>query len=98
MSDLFTPEEWQAIRLSLVVAAHAVAMGLPLAIIVSMLLRWPRMPGRTVLDIFAHLPLVLPPVVVGWLLLGEAVAALQVLGALIVVGAVMGLGLRRRRV
>ncbi len=69
MSDLFTPEEWQAIRLSLVVAAHAVAMGLPLAIIVSMLLRWPRMPGRTVLNIVAHLPLVLPPVVVGWLLL-----------------------------
>ncbi len=69
MIDLFTHEEWQAIRLSLVVAAYAVAMGLPVAIIVSMLLRWPKMPGRTVLNIVAHLPLVLPPVVVGWLLL-----------------------------
>lgn len=36
--------------------------------------------------------------VLGWLILGQAVAPLQVLGALIVVGAVMGLGLRRRRV
>ncbi len=35
--------------------------------------------------------------VLGWLILGQAVALLQVLGALIVVGAVMGLGLRRRR-
>ncbi|WP_293224778.1 EamA family transporter [Ottowia sp.] len=36
--------------------------------------------------------------VLGWLILGQSVAPLQVLGALIVVGAVMGLGLRRRRV
>ncbi len=35
--------------------------------------------------------------VLGWLILGQAVAPLQVLGALIVVGAVMGLGLRRCR-
>ena len=35
--------------------------------------------------------------VLGWLILGQAVAPLQALGALIVVGAVMGLGLRRRR-
>lgn len=69
MSDFFTPEEWQAIQLSLRVAAHAVAMGLPVAIIVALLLRWPKMPGRTVLNIVAHLPLVLPPVVVGWMLL-----------------------------
>jgi molybdate transport system permease protein len=61
-------EEWQAIRLSLVVAANAVAMGLPLAILVSLLLRWPGLPGRTALNIVVHLPLVLPPVVVGWLL------------------------------
>lgn len=62
-------EEWQAVRLSLVVAAQAVAMGLPLAILVSLILRWPGMPGRTALNIFVHLPLVLPPVVVGWMLL-----------------------------
>lgn len=69
MSDFFTHEEWQAILLSLRVAAHAVAMGLPVAIIVALLLRWPKMPGRTILNIVAHLPLVLPPVVVGWMLL-----------------------------
>jgi molybdate transport system permease protein len=62
-------EEWQAVRLSLVVAAQAVTMGLPLAILVSLLLRWPGLPGRTALNIFVHLPLVLPPVVVGWMLL-----------------------------
>jgi len=69
MSDFFTHEEWQAILLSLRVAAHAVAMGLPVAIVVALLLRWPKMPGRTILNIVAHLPLVLPPVVVGWMLL-----------------------------
>ncbi len=62
-------DEWQAIRLSLVVAANAVAIGLPFAIIVSLLLRWRRLPFRSVLNIIVHLPLVLPPVVVGWMLL-----------------------------
>ncbi|MGI6247548.1 MAG: molybdate ABC transporter permease subunit [Pseudochelatococcus sp.] len=64
-----TPEEWQAVRLSLAVAANAIAMGLPAAIVASLLLRWRNMPGRTILNIVVHLPLVLPPVVVGWLLL-----------------------------
>lgn len=64
-----SPEEWQAIRLSLVVAANAVAMGLPFAVLVSLLLRWERLPLRSVLNIIVHLPLVLPPVVVGWMLL-----------------------------
>lgn len=62
-------EEWQAIRLSLVVAANAVALSLPFAIFVSLLLRWRRLPLRQVLNIVVHLPLVLPPVVVGWMLL-----------------------------
>jgi molybdate transport system permease protein len=61
--------ELQAIRLSLVVAANAVAMGLPVAVAVSLLLRWKRLPFRSVLNIIVHLPLVLPPVVVGWMLL-----------------------------
>ncbi|MFG1418695.1 molybdate ABC transporter permease subunit [Xanthobacter sp. V0B-10] len=69
MDFSLSAEEWQAVRLSLVVAAQAVAMGLPLAIMVSLLLRWPGLPGRTALNIFVHLPLVLPPVVVGWMLL-----------------------------
>jgi molybdate transport system permease protein len=51
------------------VAARAVGFGLPLAVIVAWLLaRW-RFPGQPVLNALVHLPLVLPPVVTGWLLL-----------------------------
>lgn len=45
------------------------ALGLPLAVLTAWALARGRFPGRAVLDIIAHLPLVLPPVVVGWLLL-----------------------------
>lgn len=45
------------------------ALGLPLAVLTAWALARGRFPGRVVLDIVAHLPLVLPPVVVGWLLL-----------------------------
>lgn len=69
MTFELSSEEWQAIRLSLVVAANAVALGLPFAIIVSLLLRWRKLPFRQALNIVVHLPLVLPPVVVGWMLL-----------------------------
>lgn len=64
-----TAEEWQILRLTLAVAARAIALGLPLAVIVALLLARTRFPGRAVLDTLVHLPLVLPPVVVGWLLL-----------------------------
>ena len=66
---IFTPDEWMAIRLSLTVAARAVAFGLPLACLVAVVLSRGRFYGRQLLDIVVHLPLVLPPVVVGWLLL-----------------------------
>ena len=69
MTFELSPEEWQAVRLSLVVAGNAVALGLPFAILVSLLLRWRRLPFRQVINVIVHLPLVLPPVVVGWLLL-----------------------------
>ncbi len=65
----FSPDELQAIRLSLAVAARAVGFGLPLACLVAAALARGRFVGRGVLDIVVHLPLVLPPVVVGWLLL-----------------------------
>jgi len=65
----FTAEEWTAIRLTLGVAARAVGFGLPLAVLAAVLLTRGRFRGRAVLDILIHLPLVLPPVVVGWLLL-----------------------------
>ena len=43
--------------------------GLPLAVLMAWLLTRYRFPGRGVLNAFVHLPLVLPPVVTGWLLL-----------------------------
>jgi molybdate transport system permease protein len=51
------------------VAGRAVGFGLPLAVIVSWLLARFRFWGRGVLDAVVHLPMVLPPVVTGWLLL-----------------------------
>jgi molybdate transport system permease protein len=51
------------------VALRSVVFSLPLAIAVAWLLTRRRFPGRTLLDAVVHLPLVLPPVVVGYLLL-----------------------------
>jgi molybdate transport system permease protein len=64
-----TPQEWQAVRLSFVVASRSVFFSLPFALLVAVLLARGRFFGRSALDAVAHLPLVLPPVVVGWLLL-----------------------------
>lgn len=78
-----TPEEWGAVRLSLVVAGRSVLFGVPVAIAIAWLLSRRRFAGRPVLDAVVHLPLVLPPVVVGWGLLmlfgirGPAGALLQ---------------------
>ncbi|MGH7156095.1 MAG: molybdate ABC transporter permease subunit [Acetobacteraceae bacterium] len=69
MSGFLTPEEWQAVRLTLDVSGLAVLYGLPVAIGLAFALARGRFPGRALLDAAAHLPLVLPPVVVGWLLL-----------------------------
>ncbi len=68
MMDL-TPEEWSAIRLSLEVASRSVLVSLIPAIAVAWLLARRRFPGRMLLDALVHLPLVVPPVVVGWGLL-----------------------------
>jgi molybdate transport system permease protein len=65
----FTPAEIVAIKLSLKVAVLATLASLPLGIAVAMLLARGRFPGRTALDGLVHLPLVLPPVVTGYLLL-----------------------------
>lgn len=66
---LLTPGELQAIGLSLRVAAWSVAASLPLAVAVAWLLARREFPGKTLLDALVHLPLVLPPVVVGYFLL-----------------------------
>ena len=68
-STILDHDTWLAIRLTLAVAARAVGCGLPLAILVAWLLSRGRFVGRPVLHALVHLPLVLPPVVTGWLLL-----------------------------
>jgi molybdate transport system permease protein len=61
--------ELEALRLSLEVAARSVAFSLPLAVLTAWILTRARFPGRTLFDAFVHLPLVLPPVAVGYVLL-----------------------------
>jgi molybdate transport system permease protein len=64
-----TNVEWQAVGLSLIVSSCSVAASLEPAIFVARLLARPTMRGRWCLDAVVHLPLVLPPVLAGWLLL-----------------------------
>jgi molybdate transport system permease protein len=61
--------ELEALRLSLEVAVRSVGFSLPLAVLAAWVLTRTRFPGRLVLDAFVHLPLVLPPVAVGYVLL-----------------------------
>lgn len=69
MGDWLGPDAWTALRLSLLVAATATLASLPPGVAVAYALaRW-RFPGRGLLDTVVHLPLVLPPVVTGYLLL-----------------------------
>jgi molybdate transport system permease protein len=65
----FSAAEIVAIKLSLRVAIVATLASLPVGVAVAMLLARARFPGRTLLDALVHLPLVLPPVVTGYLLL-----------------------------
>jgi molybdate transport system permease protein len=65
----FTPEEVTAIRLSLRVALCAVAVSLPAGVAVAVLLARGRFWGKTALEGLVYLPLVLPPVVTGYVLL-----------------------------
>ena len=64
-----TPEEWTAVRLSLAVACLATAASLPFGIAMAWLLARRRFWGKSLLDGLVHLPLVLPPVVTGYVLL-----------------------------
>jgi len=61
--------EWQAVLLSLKVSSLAVVCSLPLGILMAWILVRCRFPGKSLLDSIIHLPLVLPPVVIGYLLL-----------------------------
>src|SRR6202048_3675635 len=64
-----SPSEGEALHLSLSVAARSVTLSLPVSILLAWVLTRRRFLGHTLLDAFVHLPLVLPPVVVGYLLL-----------------------------
>lgn len=65
----FSQDEWTAIFLSLRVATVATTVAVPFAVLAAYALaRW-TFPGKIVLDSFLHLPLVMPPVVTGYLLL-----------------------------
>src|ERR1700758_1418321 len=64
-----SPAEWTAVELSLRIALVATAWALPFGIAIGWLLARGRFWGKTVLDGLVHLPLVLPPVVTGYLLL-----------------------------
>ncbi len=64
-----SPEEWTAIRLSLRVSVVAMFASLPLGILVALALARGRFWGKSILNGIVHLPLILPPVVTGFLLL-----------------------------
>ncbi len=64
-----SPEELTAIKLSLRVATWATIMSLPFGVLVAMLLARGRFYGRSLLNALVLLPLVLPPVVTGYVLL-----------------------------
>src|SRR5919112_4511039 len=64
-----TPEEWIAVKLSLRIALWATLGALPFGIAIAWLLARKSFWGKALLDGLVHLPLVLPPVVTGYLLL-----------------------------
>ena len=69
MADWLSPAEWQAVSLSLRVSFWATLVSLPAGILVAYALaRW-SFPGKQLLNGLVHLPLILPPVVTGYLLL-----------------------------
>jgi molybdate transport system permease protein len=67
--QLLSPEEWGIVVLSLKVSGVAILVALPIAFGLAWLLARGRFPGKILLDALVHLPLVLPPVVTGWMLL-----------------------------
>ena len=62
----FTPAEWQALGLSVKVAFIGAVVTLPLSVALAWVLARKNFPGKFLLDAIVHLPLVLPPVVTGY--------------------------------
>lgn len=69
MAEWLTEQEWQALALSLRVSFWATLVSLPFGILIALALARGRFPGRQLLNGLVHLPLILPPVVTGYLLL-----------------------------
>lgn len=67
--QVLTPAEWEIVELSLKISLVAVLLTLPVAFAIAYLLARGNFWGKSLVDGVAHLPLVLPPVVTGWLLL-----------------------------
>ncbi len=63
------PDEWNAVRLSIKVSVWATIVSLPFGILVAHVLARRNFPGKSILNGVVHLPLILPPVVTGYLLL-----------------------------
>ncbi len=66
---MLTAAEWEIVALSLKVGGVAMAVTLPIAFALAWLLARIRFPGKILVDAAIHLPLVVPPVVTGWVLL-----------------------------
>lgn len=66
---MLSPAEWGIIALSLKISAVAIVLMLPVAFGFAWLLARTHIAGKLLIDALVHLPLVLPPVVTGWLLL-----------------------------
>ena len=64
-----TAEEWAAVRLSVLVATTAMTASLPFGIAVAWLLARRQFWGKSLIETLVHLPLIMPPVVTGYLLL-----------------------------
>lgn len=64
-----TPADYDAIRLSIKVALTATALSLPFGFAVAYLMTFLKFRGKVLVDVFINLPLTLPPVVIGYLLL-----------------------------
>ena len=69
MGGFLSPEDWMAVELSLRVALWATAVSLPFGILIALVLARGRFWGKGLLDTIVHLPLIMPPVVTGYLLL-----------------------------
>ncbi|UWQ91969.1 molybdate ABC transporter permease subunit [Aliisedimentitalea scapharcae] len=69
MTGWLGPEEWQAVALSLKVATWSTLLSLPFGTLIAYVLARHQFPGKQLLNGLVHLPLILPPVVTGYLLL-----------------------------